>query len=489
MRHSTMSHDLARRLGLLVAVVAACSPDGPTPSSSAASVSAAASASSAVGAAAPVGPAGSAAAGQASEDEQKALAREAVELAAKGDYAGTVARFSADLAKSVPAASLKDGWTQSTAELGAFQGLTATLREPKSAAIAFRVRAQYERGSVDVRLGFKPGGRELVAMLMTASKAYDPPAYVDLKAFDAADVVVGDLKTGLPGTLVTPKGEGPFPVAVLVHGSGPGDRDESVGPSRPFRDLAEGLASRGVMVLRYEKRTAGHAFDLPVKPDELTLKEEYFDDVTSAIAFVSKAPKADPKRVFVVGHSQGAWLVPAFLTQNLSLAGGVLLSGNARPMLDLLVPQYEFLAKVDDGVIGPLERMKIKEIEGQIARVKGKLDPATPASELPLGVSAAYWLSVLAYDGIATAKRVDKPMLFVQGGRDYQVTEKDDFALWKRELGADKRHTFKLYPKLNHPLIAGEGPMGPAEYQTLGHVDADVIKDVATFLTDTPAAP
>ena len=105
-----------------------------------------------------------------------------------------------------------------------------------------------------------------------------------------------------------PNGAGPFPAVVLIHGSGPHDRDETIGPNKPFRDLADGLASRRIAVLRYEKRTRHHGGKM--LGTTVTIKEEVLDDAVAAAELLRQTPGLDPKRVFVVGHSLGAMLAP-----------------------------------------------------------------------------------------------------------------------------------------------------------------------------------
>ncbi len=118
---------------------------------------------------------------------------------------------------------------------------------------------------------------------------------------------------------------------------------------------------------------------------------------------------------------------------------------------------------------------------------RGAADPNlpldTPASDRPFGVPAAYWRSLQGYDPPALAAKLGKPLLVLQGGRDYQVTVADDLAAWKRALGGKKDVTFKVYPPLNHAYFAGEGKIAPSEYERAGHVDAEVVGDIATWIT------
>ncbi len=102
---------------------------------------------------------------------------------------------------------------------------------------------------------------------------YAPPDYAVAGAYTEREVTVGSGEWALPGTLTMPAGPGRFPAVVLVHGSGPNDRDETFGPNKTFKDLALGLASRGVAVLRYDKRTKVYGAKIaPLK--QFTVKEE-----------------------------------------------------------------------------------------------------------------------------------------------------------------------------------------------------------------------
>ena len=110
-----------------------------------------------------------------------------------------------------------------------------------------------------------------------------------------------------------------------------------------------------------------------------------------------------------------------------------------------------------------------------------KLSEDTPKSELPFGVPARYWLDLRGYDPAMSAKELSKPMLILQGERDYQVTM-EDFAGWKKALGSRKDVTFISYPKLNHLFMEGVGKSTPAEYSVPGNVANVVVDDIVKWI-------
>jgi dienelactone hydrolase len=298
-----------------------------------------------------------------------------------------------------------------------------------------------------------------------AAQEFQSAPYAHPDSFTSLNVTIGDDAWKLPGTLTMPKGDGPFPALVLVHGSGPEDRDESVGGAKVFRDLAEGLASRGVAVLRYEKRTKQYPLQWAADA-KFTVNQETVEDAARGVALLRTQARIDPAHVFVLGHSLGGYLAPRILKRDPKIAGFVVMAGNVRTLEELIVDQTEYIASLKENLTAN-DQAKLAEI---------KKNPFAGMS-LP----AAYVADLKGYRPDLEAKSLNTPMLILQGERDYQVTMKD-FDLWKSALQARRNVRFHTYPKLNHLFIAGEGKSRPEEYQEPGHVDEQVVADIANWI-------
>jgi pimeloyl-ACP methyl ester carboxylesterase len=120
--------------------------------------------------------------------------------------------------------------------------------------------------------------------------------------------------------------------SLLIHGAGPNDRDESMNANRMFVDIAEGLSSKNIVVLRYDKRTRAYASQM--SGTDYTLRQETIEDAAQAVALLRKQPEVDPERVYVLGHSLGGYAIPRIVTesdkQGSRIAGAVFLAANAR---------------------------------------------------------------------------------------------------------------------------------------------------------------
>ena len=309
------------------------------------------------------------------------------------------------------------------------------------------------------------------------------PPYVDSTAFHEDSVVVTVGRWQLPGTLTLPNGRGPFAAAVLLSGSGPNDADETIGPNKPLKDLAWGLASHGIAVLRYPKRTRRYAAASSADPETLTVKDEYVDDARAAVNLLASRQDINPKRIFLVGHSEGGYLAPRIAAGDPQIAGIVILEANTRPIEQAAVDQLRYLASLG----GPNASAIQSRLPELIAQVEAIEDPAlTAGTQLKLltaTVPATYFLDLRGYDPAAVATRLSIPIYITQGGRDYQVTT-TDFANWKNALAARPNATLKLYPSLDHLLVPGEGPSTPTQYLEAGrHVAADVVRDLVDWIS------
>jgi dienelactone hydrolase len=410
-------------------------------------------------------------------------ARTLVTRLAKGEYATAGKDFDMTMRKVCPPKKLEEIWKSLTGQVGALKKQRGVRTEKAGKYAIVLVTCTFAKATLDVKVSFN-ADREVAGLFFVPTKPtekYKAPDYADQKAFRETEIKFGVKGWELPGTLAVPAGPGPFPAVVLVHGSGPHDRDETIGPNRPFKDLAWALASRGVAVLRYEKRTRTHGARMASSKESLGVNEEVIDDALAAVAFVRTARGIDGKRVFVLGHSLGGTLLPAIGARDKEIAGLIALAGATRNIEDAMLEQFEYIYSLK-GPLSDEDKAELDKIKKQVARLKDPRRSAkAPASELPLGVPAGYWRSLREYGPANMAARARQPMLILQGKRDYQVTAKD-FDGWKKLLAGRDNVRFKIYPRLNHLFIAGEGKSKPQEYEKAGHVDRAVVEDIADWV-------
>ncbi|HZH29488.1 MAG TPA: alpha/beta fold hydrolase [Pyrinomonadaceae bacterium] len=325
----------------------------------------------------------------------------------------------------------------------------------------------------------RQGWENLAEVAFAAPAEYSPPGYVVPASFNEQELTLGaDGEWPLPATLTLPAGKGSFPAVVLVHGSGPNDRDETLGGNKPFRDLAWGLASQGVAVLRYDKRTRRYPDKLS-RLSNFTVREETTDDALAAVRLLRQTAGIDANKIYVLGHSLGGMLVPRIGAADARIAGFVVLAGPTRPLEDAFPRQYEYSALLD-GRIDDAERAQIEDARRQAARIK-QLKPGDAAGEILFYVPPSYWLDLRGYDPPQTARTLKRPMLILQGERDYNVTL-DDFRNWRTALAAHREVEFKTYPKLDHFFYEGEGAASGADYDRPRNIPKYVIDDIAAWI-------
>lgn len=411
-----------------------------------------------------------------------AIARQALDRMDAGNYAQVEQSFGEKMAAAVPAEKLKAVWESLPAQVGKATGRGEAVVSAQGGATLVKIPLHHEKAELVATFAIDAEGKiaGFVVQPAQAAQAIAPaPAVAADAPYLEHQLMVGAGERALPATLALPKGDGPFPAMVLVHGSGAHDRDETIGPNRPFLDIARGLAAQGIAVLRYEKRTRARPQDfaggVPGVDEETTF------DAVHAVDALRKAEGIDPRRVFVLGHSLGGMMAPRVAAMSGHVAGLVLLAAPARPLLDIVIEQNRRLAVLDDGKTSDAERDAISALVQQVRTVRDTATDATAKG--PMGLSTGYWRSADGVDAVAEAQRVKLPMLVLQGARDIQVVDAD-WQRWKDAFHDDRKVAFKLYDRLNHLGIAGEGEGSLAEYQQPGHVAPQLIDDVAAWIKE-----
>lgn len=389
------------------------------------------------------------------------------------------------LRAALPAEKLAEVWGSLEAQVGKFQQIRGVVvSHPAAGVTLVTLVCQFEHTDLDALLPFNSAGQLIGLRLRpSASEAstWTSPEYARPDTFAERAVTVTTGRWQLPGTLTVPRGAGPYPAVVLVQGSGPQDADESIGPNKPFKDLAWGLASRGIAVLRYTKRTKQYGAASVANPETFTVAEETEDDAQSAVALLAGQPEIDPRRVFLLGHSLGASMAPRIAAADTHISGIIMMAGAVTPMEKLAIEQVRTIA-ARENVPPETVRKQLTSLGAEAKEIESpNLKPGTMVKFLGVDMPSSYWLDLRAYHPDRVAAKLHIPILVLQAGRDYQVPQ-SEFALWKQALAGHRNVTFDLFPDLNHLFMAGTGPSIPSEYLNPGHIAEPVIVEIAAWI-------
>lgn len=409
------------------------------------------------------------------------LAEKVVELMKEGNENELLAMFAPEMKEKIPAGQLSQIWPTLMAQMGPLEHMTKySLQAVGSSWLIIQI-CKFEKMELALQLSINGEGliQGMFFIPPPAEKFADVSSYVNKDAIKEEKVVfdMGDIQ--LPGFFTFPVKAKKFPLVILVHGSGAHDADETLGPNKIFRDIAQGLASRGIGVVRYEKRNKNHAHTLD--PQTISPKQEVTDDFQKVLLAATHFMGVDKKRIFVMGHSLGGFFAPFMASENPSLKGAIVMAGNARPLHHLVMEQIRYLIPQQVSDVEEQEKM-IQEYQAQADRIDaGDYDLDTPHTELMMGISAAYWKFLSGYNPVQTMSQLPQHALVIIAERDYQVPVVE-FKHWKEGLGQKKNAKVVLLPGLNHAFMSGEGLSKPEEYFKEGNVDISLITEVEQWI-------
>lgn len=300
-------------------------------------------------------------------------------------------------------------------------------------------------------------------------------------------IIIGqNTRYPLKGLMTLPEGDGPFPAVVLVHGSGSSNMDEKVGKLTPFRDLAQGLAARGIASIRYNKRSFTHGLKMVLdKKHPITAWEETVEDALLAAQLFRADRRIDSGRVFLMGHSMGGMLAPRIECEGGDFRGLILLAGSPRRLEEIMLDQ---MAEIMSASSGLTKKLMAKQ-HAQFSRLfEGLYDLTDEEARQKKagGGTTLYYFKEMGQPTVAQwLEKTNKPMLIMQGEKDFQVKAAVDFAGYQELLGNRGNVTFRLYPGLNHCFVPARFDSiadAKKEFTPERHIGPQVLDDLANWI-------
>lgn len=301
-------------------------------------------------------------------------------------------------------------------------------------------------------------------------------------------IIVGkDTKYPLNGLLTLPEdAAGSVPAVVFVHGSGASNMDEKVGKLTPFKDLAQGLAQHGIASVRYDKRSFAHGFKmLRDKSLEVTVKTETIYDAILATELLKKDPRINSEKIFIIGHSMGGMLAPRIDAEGGNYAGLIIMAGSPRKLEEIILDQNEAALHSTKGFVNWIVKKQVAKFAAMFDGMYELSDEEAKKKKMGGGTTLYYFKEMGEHPTSGYLLATVKPILIMQGEKDFQATAEKDFAAYKQLLAGRSNVTFRLYENLSHafvPSVYGDIMKAKQEYNVEQHISGEVIADIANWI-------
>jgi uncharacterized protein len=299
----------------------------------------------------------------------------------------------------------------------------------------------------------------------------------------------------LAATITIPEGKGPFPAVLLMAGSGPHDRDETIMGHKPFLVLADYLTRKGIVVLRADKRGVGKSggdYSQAVMTD-------FASDADAGVAYLKTRAEVDPQKIGLLGHSEGAVEAPMSAAHNPDVAFVVMMAGQGVSGDKLLPEQMRRIEEasgkskdeIEKDVALQSEILAIVERDKDDAALdkdlREKLAGKVPEAQMGMqvkAVSSPWFRSLLQYDPAPVLSKLTCPVLVLNGEKDVQVPPQQNLPPIRKALesGGNKNFEIDELPGLNH-LFQTAKTGGIAEYSEIEETMSPIaLEKVASWI-------
>ncbi len=364
---------------------------------------------------------------------------------------------------------------------GEFQSYNISNIVEKGQYRSFIVDSFHEKGKVVYTITFKLEEYIIEGFFYKYGEiqSIENVPYVKENKFVEEKILVKSGDYNLKGLLSIPKqSKDSYPLVVLVQGSGAHSMNEVIGPNKIFKNIAQGLSSNGIAVLRYNKRSFQYGEDF--KNKNYSIEELIVEDLINAVKLGVNDLRIDKNRIYVLGHSLGGYIAPYIESElakiDINIAGIILAAGIIDNMADLVMYQQEFLVSLDGGV-SEEEQKYLDEVENVLDNIKsGKMDDSFNYI-WPKDV----WDFFNNYSQIEYLTNIAKSVLIIQGKNDWQVPyqmTKDAEAKLNKKANIE----FNYYENINHLLMYYDKNSTGNEYYIAGYVDEEIINRIVEFI-------
>lgn len=397
----------------------------------------------------------------------------------KGKYNRLYRCFDATMKENISKKQLEEVWENLVTSAGDLKSIDNIKTEDRDGGIRQTGILKFENSSVKMILSQNED--EKLSGLFITQLGYQPPSYALGLGTGKKRINFFSDSLELEGELIIPIECNNCPVVILVHGSGPNDKDETIGPNKVFYDLAMGLASKGIATFRYDKRF--HTYP-ELMSKQFDLYDETINDAIAALKTLQNDTSLQFGKYAMLGHSLGAYAMPLVADSlSNSLDGAILFSANARRLEDLIDYQMKYLTGFDDLITDDEEQIIIENTARARNIRNGDFTDSTSSENLLAYWPGAFWKGIANYDPVATLKDNSKtPFLILQGEKDYQITM-EDFAIWKEEVGDKSNVQMQSFPGLTHLFTPTDAERGsPQDYFAPNNVSEGVIDVIAEWV-------